>query len=257
MPFVNSEYETKRMEIRTLTDPLTGSNCYIVEENGQVLLIDPNLPEEVIQILKRESLTLSMVILTHEHCDHISGLNRIRAWNRTQTQVIASRRCSENIQSAKMNLSRIFGVYLFYVTGERCRDYPAYTCEGATRIFDEELEMDWNHHEIHCYHIPGHSEGSIAVTIDQKIIFSGDSYLRDQEVITKFPGGSQEDYEQKAKTFFEALPDDCRICPGHGGIFWKGESVIARKAFAVIPVKEISGNASGKTEYHKPSGNVS
>lgn len=212
------------MEIRMLTDPLSGSNCYIVEEGGQVLLIDPNLADKIIRILERERLTLSMVILTHEHSDHISGLNGIRAWNGQRTKVVASRRCSENIQSTKMNLSRIFGVYLFYLTGERCRDYPVYTCERATRVFDEELKMEWNHHAVYCCRIPGHSEGSIAVTIDEKIVFSGDSYLKDQEIITKFPGGSPEDYERKAKAFFEALPDDCRICPGHGGIFRKGES---------------------------------
>ena len=37
------------MQIRTITDPLTGSNCYIVEEDSQVILIDPNLAEEIIR----------------------------------------------------------------------------------------------------------------------------------------------------------------------------------------------------------------
>ena len=177
------------MQIRTITDPLTGSNCYIVEEDSQVILIDPNLAEEIIRMLERERWILSLVILTHEHSDHISGLNRIRAWNRQKTEVVASKRCSENIQSTKMNLSRIFGVYLFYLTGERCKDYPVYTCESATTVFEGELEMDWNHHKIHCFCIPGHSEGSIAVRIDREIVFSGDSCLKNQKIITRFQIG--------------------------------------------------------------------
>lgn len=213
------------MEIQVITDELVKSNCYLLEEEEEVLVIDPNDGERILQILEMQGLRLAMVILTHEHSDHISGLNRLREYYGPTLPVIASVSCSRNIQSAKMNLSKILGLYLFYLNGERCKDYPVFCCEPATHAFEKEMHMIWRGRKLDMFEVPGHSEGSIAVILDENFVFSGDSYLIGQDIVTGFPGENDEDYREKALPFFEKLPNACLIYPGHGEIFRRGDHV--------------------------------
>ncbi|WP_288844010.1 MBL fold metallo-hydrolase, partial [uncultured Megasphaera sp.] len=64
--------------IACITDPLTTSNCYIISMEQHALIIDPNLPDAIISHLTANHLYPELILLTHEHCDHISGLNRLR-----------------------------------------------------------------------------------------------------------------------------------------------------------------------------------
>ena len=63
---------------------------------------------------------------------------------------------------------------------------------------------------------PGHSPGSICILINDKYIFSGDSLVDGNKVITRLPGGSRKDYNQITKPFLEGLSEDSIIFPGHG-----------------------------------------
>ena len=59
-------------------DKLVESNCYIFSENGKAFIIDPNDFEEIDKILQEQNLTPEWVILTHEHCDHMAGVEGLR-----------------------------------------------------------------------------------------------------------------------------------------------------------------------------------
>jgi len=206
------------MKICVLSSGSKGNMTYIEGGNTR-LLIDAGI---TLTSAKRRNKDLNLdnitdIIITHEHGDHISGLNALREHYRFET--IASFPCSQRIQNIRSNLSRIFGVYLIFITGERVRDYPRFVCEAADVTFDDRLLFAWREHSMEMVLTPGHSPGSSAIRMDGKILFSGDSLFADREVVVRFDGGSEEEYMNIAKPYYESLPMDTLVYPGHGECF--------------------------------------
>ena len=59
-------------------DPLTESNCYLLGENGRAVVIDPNHPRGPLELLERLGWKPELILLTHEHCDHMARLEALR-----------------------------------------------------------------------------------------------------------------------------------------------------------------------------------
>lgn len=82
------------MNVRRYESSLLSSNMYMIVEGKHAVIIDP------FQELKpADNLIIDKIILTHEHYDHISGVND---WKHlTNAPVLCSKTCGENIQSSK------------------------------------------------------------------------------------------------------------------------------------------------------------
>lgn len=202
-------------EILVTKDPLTDSNCYMIEEKEHVLMIDPNQKEKIIKIVKEHHWIIDYVILTHEHCDHMQGLNELR--KKYHFQVIAQEKCSENLGNKVKNMSGMMGTYLYFKNGEKeIIPYESFTCEPAEITFDKTYEFIWKDHKFQLTSVPGHTAGSCSILMDEISLFSGDYLLPSGEDPTIFPGGSKEEYESCAKPWMESLKAGLHIYPGHG-----------------------------------------
>lgn len=187
------------------------SNMYVVEENGHAIVIDPCKNTDA-----AKGLTIDLLIVTHEHYDHISGVN---VWKKlTGAPLLCSGPCATGISSPKKNMSRYFDVFCEMQTwipleGKNC---PAveYACE-ADRTFEDTLTMEWQGHCVSLIEIPGHSPGSIGISIDGTDFFSGDSLFENSEIELHFPGGSAKQWEEIGKARIESIPEGTRIWPGH------------------------------------------
>ncbi|MBO5637289.1 MAG: MBL fold metallo-hydrolase [Acidaminococcaceae bacterium] len=78
------------------------SNAYVVCGMDSMLIVDPIDSEEFYVFLQKQPLQKVLVLLTHGHYDHISGLNKLREIF-PDCCVISSKACSENIQMPKKN----------------------------------------------------------------------------------------------------------------------------------------------------------
>lgn len=185
--------ETIRIE--RITDPLTTGNCYILLENGHAVIIDPNDEDRIEEVLRQYEAEPDYVLLTHEHADHISGLNGLREHYRFQT--VASLPCSRRIQDIRSNLSRIFGVYLIFITGERVRNYPKFVCEAADVTFEERLLFAWQEHKFEMVLTPGHSPGSAAIRLDENGCSAEIPCWETGRWSSGLDGGSEEDFRQR------------------------------------------------------------
>ena len=70
------------------------TNMYVLQTGNHVLVIDPVADTSMLE--KCCAADSVIVFLTHEHFDHITGLNKLRSM--VYCRVIASERCSERIQ---------------------------------------------------------------------------------------------------------------------------------------------------------------
>ena len=59
-------------------DPLTESNCYILAEDSKCVVIDPGESERLLRTLDEYGWEPELILLTHEHCDHMAGLDALR-----------------------------------------------------------------------------------------------------------------------------------------------------------------------------------
>ena len=88
-----------------------------MEEEGHVLIIDPNRKEKITEIIKEHQWIIDYVILTHEHCDHMQGLNDLR--KNYKFPVIAQEKCSKNLGNRVKNMSAMMETYLYFKNGEK------------------------------------------------------------------------------------------------------------------------------------------
>lgn len=198
------------MIINRVVSNLISSNMYIVIEGTGAIVIDPCRNTEM-----PDGIVPEFIFLTHEHYDHISGVN---AWKeKYNTKVICSEKCNSRIQSKKKNMSHYFEAFCeiqIEFDNTLPLDFdPEYECKADEEI-SEDVEFMWRDHLIRFILLPGHSLGSSGILIDN-CLFSGDSIFEGQDTVLNFPGGSAKEWKDTSLPKIMALPPDIIVYPGH------------------------------------------
>lgn len=199
------------MNIRRYESDLLSSNMYIVEESGHAVVLDPFQDTVAVQ-----GLIIDRIILTHEHYDHISGVNLFK--EKTGAPVFCSKACAENIQAPSRNLANHFKEFCelqSWITLDKIPNSdPKYSCV-ADIFFEQEAVWKWRGHEWHLFELPGHSMGSIGILLDGTHFFSGDSLMENSEIELRMPGGSRKKWKEIGEPRLKQIPDGIRVYPGH------------------------------------------
>ena len=206
------------MKIERIVSSLLDSNMYIIEEDGHTIIFDPCNKDVNISTKKTD-----YIILTHEHYDHISGVNKYKEI--TDALVICCFECAENIVDPKKNMSHYFESFWDIQTWtdkvftEKVEDYSC----TADVTFGQEYSLCWQGHNIYFRHTPGHSAGSSCVVVDDKIMFSGDSLIKGYKPSLRFPGGSRKRWNEETVPFLRKIKRDILVYPGHFDSFYLSE----------------------------------
>ena len=199
------------MIIEQYDSGLLYSNMYVISENGRAIVIDPCRNTEP-SVHKQ----VDWILLTHEHYDHISGVN---AWKQaTSGKVLCSASCADRISDPRKNLARLYPEFCQMQTWVQPDEIPQtdreYRCY-ADETFTDETCFIWQGHTVRLQEIPGHSPGSIGIYIDQDAFFSGDSLLKGKETELRFPGGSRQQWAETGLPRIKAIPKGTAVYPGH------------------------------------------
>ena len=208
-----------KMEIKRFETDLMSSNMYLIVEKGYAIVIDPYRNTEL-----GEGLNIDLIILTHEHYDHISGVN---LWKeKYHAPVLCSQKCAENIKNPKRNLANHFKEFCELQTWIQLKNVPEFdkdfTC-SADITFEDKKTIEWMGHIIKLFETPGHSQGSIGILMDDLYFFSGDSLMRGMNIELRMPGGSRRDWNRIGKMRLDSVPDGITVFPGHNSEFIKGQ----------------------------------
>lgn len=192
---------------RIVNKPIT-SNCFVLfkANHSSCLIIDPGSIDnsDLMEFLERKSLVPEYVVLTHEHFDHISGVQGIV--DKYGAQVVCSSNCGKAISDKKKNLSLFHDGIGFEIHTEvkPIEDYP----EGLL-FLNEVLEFAAT---------PGHTNGSICIFVGGNL-FCGDLMILNQRTVTKLPGGSKNDVLKSIKNLYSLFGGDVVVHSGHGDSF--------------------------------------
>lgn len=172
--------------VRIINNPVS-SNCFVVFDkayNNECIIVDPGSEDiaELAYYLSINELLPKFVILTHEHFDHIWGVNCLQN-SFPNVKLICNRKCSEMIMNKKKNCSLYYDQIGFELL--------------AADIVTEDIDnlLSWQNREVKFYNTPGHSLGGICFIIGNNL-FTGDTLIWKGKTITKLPGGSCIDLEK-------------------------------------------------------------
>jgi len=202
------------MEIDRCTSPLLDSNMYVISENGHCVIIDPYFSPEVDRLFL--GLTPDFMMVTHEHYDHISGVNGYK--ERYELPLYASQVCDECLRDPARNRAKYFGAWL-EVQGLVGRKVDSdYSCQ-ADKIVKDGQTLPWMGHLIMFRSAPGHSIGSTLILLDGEILFSGDCLLRKSVPASRLPGSDPEAFQKSTLPYLRQLDGNTLVFPGHYGCF--------------------------------------
>ena len=208
------------------------ANSYVLLENQDALIVDPNESPELETFLSDKAPKKVTILLTHEHIDHVIGVARLQ--KKYQTKVICQKQCAEFVSDVRKNQPSLVLVALEYrddKNGTNLAQEYRQLIDGVfpfsvvvAESFEDNISFVWQGKEVFCKRCRGHSPGSCCIVLDKKIVFTGDSLIWGYPVITRFPGGSKKDYLTETKPFLDSLSDDMLVLAGHGKSFRIEES---------------------------------
>jgi hydroxyacylglutathione hydrolase len=180
-------------------------NCSIFgdEQSREAIVIDPgdNI-DDILAVLRKHSLTVKAIVVTHAHIDHIGGAAKLKAATGAPVHM------HQNDQELYDRLD-VQASWLGMETPEHTEIDTA-AREGDTLTLGPA--------EFHVLHTPGHTQGSISLWIpaENKLI-AGDTLFRDSIGRTDLPGGDSRQILKSIHGKLMPLPADAVVIPGHGG----------------------------------------
>ena len=201
------------------------SNMYALLTEDEALIIDPHKNEELTDLLKKKYVKRVVILLTHEHHDHTTGVY----WY--QDQFESTLICQHNTAEYISKRQYLRPTLIAFILGEEDHINGTHIYEDFKKSFiprqyyadityEEEYSLNWYNYKLQFYHIPGHSQGSSLILLNGQYAFTGDSLLKDLPIIIRFPGSNKADYESITMPLLSRLlTSDMTILPGHGAPF--------------------------------------
>ncbi len=176
------------MDVRVFPLGPLSTNCFAASNNGEAIIVDPGgNPQPVLDYLAQSGLTLTHILDTHLHCDHIYGNEALRL--ATGAPILAS-------EADRFLL-----------------DTPV----GGGGLMGLPMVESFDFQGLRPGKTSGHTPGSLSFFFPAaKVVFVGDLIFQRSIGRTDFPGGDLDALMDSVRAKIFTLPADTVIYPGHG-----------------------------------------
>jgi hydroxyacylglutathione hydrolase len=187
------------------------SNIYIITGKKNTIIDcgtgqnHEKVKKEIQKIINPSEIT--QIILTHEHYDHVGGVEKIKRITGNNAKIIAHPKAAEKIEKGESIFASLIG-------GEM----PKVSVD--LNINDNDT-IEIGDYDFKIYHTPGHTQGSICLyNKKEKILFTGDTvFAYGSFGRTDLPGGSIKDLKESIERLSDLEVYD--IYPGHENFIQK------------------------------------
>jgi glyoxylase-like metal-dependent hydrolase (beta-lactamase superfamily II) len=161
------------------------SNTYLVadRDGGTAVMVDAGGPvEPLLERIESQGLTLSHIVLTHHHYDHVCELGAVRE-RHPDAAVLA---------------------------------HPLEEVEGTTGTLEPGAKIRAGELEIEALHTPGHTAGMLSLLVDGSDVFTGDTLFKGSVGGVRAPGHTTyADLRESIMERLMKLDPKTTIHPGH------------------------------------------
>ena len=201
------------MEIKSYFDPATATVTYLVSDpaTSEAVIIDPVTDfdlytasvstrsiDEVLKVADEAGLTVSWVLETHAHADHLTAAHYIR--ERTGAKIGIGKHITK-VQKAFRTLFHAEDV------SSDGRVFDA--------LFDDGETIAIGNLTLHVMHTPGHTPACVSYLIEDAVFVGDTLFMPDYGTArTDFPGGDANMLYQSIQRLL-SLPPETRMFVGH------------------------------------------
>jgi hydroxyacylglutathione hydrolase len=196
------------MHIWTTSAPPFYKNGFVVacERTRHAVVIDPGDDvREQLAVVKREGVSVSMILLTHAHLDHVTGVGAAKAaldvdvWLHRDDMFLYERAADQG---------RMFGIHV--------EPQPA-----PDRFYTPGTPLTFGDLIVDIRHTPGHCPGGVCLAIgpagqDDRELFVGDTLFAGSIGRTDLPGGDLDTLLASIRNELFVYPDATIVHSGHG-----------------------------------------
>ncbi|MDQ7793089.1 MAG: MBL fold metallo-hydrolase [bacterium] len=180
------------------------ANCYLLgcEKTRRLAVIDPGGDaRRILETVDRSSFTVSSILNTHGHIDHVAANEEIR--KATGAPILIATPDAPMLASPARQLA---GMLLKGVAGVT-----------ADRLLEDGESIEVGELKLKVLLTPGHTPGSACFLLKgEGLVFSGDTLFEESVGRTDLPGGSWADMIASIREKLLVLDDKVRVLPGHG-----------------------------------------
>jgi glyoxylase-like metal-dependent hydrolase (beta-lactamase superfamily II) len=182
--------------------PVPGTACWIVDCSFE--------PDEMLDWIESQELTLAAILLTHTHVDHIAGVDQaLSRFGKKGLPMYVHEKEAGFCSNAMLNLSALGGVSV--------------TCTEPDHLVREGDVLNLADTKWRVLHTPGHSPGGVCYIHDaSKQAIVGDAIFQGSIGRHDFPTSDVALLRRSIQKIMQ-LPDDMTIFPGHGEVTTIGE----------------------------------
>lgn len=174
--------------------------CYAIgdQQTGEAVLVDPAYdPAGLVELLAADGMTLTGVLGTHYHADHVGG--SMMGFNIAGVaELLDLADVPVHLQAAEVDL-------VSKVTGLGPSSMRAHSSGDVVAVGEIEIEL---------IHTPGHTPGSQCFLVRDRLV-SGDTLFLDGCGRTDLPGGNAEELYFSLTDRLAKVPDSAVLFPGH------------------------------------------
>lgn len=187
-------------------NPFSENTYIIYNDEKKAFLIDPgNMPEAETETLhnfiKIHGLSITKILLTHAHIDHIIGLQW--AYDTFNVPVLIHSDEMEILERSSFTAKN----YGFF--------FPAF--RGEIQHIKEGDQLNLGLEIIEVYDVPGHSPGSVAFyNQNNGFVISGDALFMMSIGRTDLYKGDYDQLISSIKSKLLTLPENTKVYCGHG-----------------------------------------
>jgi glyoxylase-like metal-dependent hydrolase (beta-lactamase superfamily II) len=196
------------MHVWTTSAPPFYKNGFVVacERTRQGIVIDPGDDvEQQLAIVRREAVTVTMILLTHAHLDHVTGVAAAKAALAVDVWL---HRDDLFLYEGAVQQGRMFGLDV--------QPQPA-----IDRFYAEGESLTFGDYVVDIRHTPGHCPGGVCLAIgragDQgRELFVGDTLFAGSIGRTDLPGGDLDTLLSSIRNELFVYPEATVVHSGHG-----------------------------------------
>jgi glyoxylase-like metal-dependent hydrolase (beta-lactamase superfamily II) len=165
---------------------------------GEAVVVDPAYAvQDLLDILDADGMTLTGVLGTHFHPDHVGG--QMAGWNLEGiSALLEKRQVPIHLQNEEMP-------WVERTTGVGASDLVGHESGDRVSVGSVDIEL---------IHTPGHTPGSQCFLVDGRLV-AGDTLFLDGCGRTDLPGADPVAMYESLNTRLARVPDDTVLFPGH------------------------------------------